>query len=174
MLRQEKIDIVAQYGQLFKEANAFFVADYKGLTVADMTVLRKNLREKGARLVVGKNTLFRLAAKEAEISGIEQHLQGPTAIAFSSGDPAVAAKILHTSYKDKELPRMKAFWVDRVAYDGGQIERLAELPSREVLLAQLLSVVGAPLTKLAGVLDAFFQQLLGGLKAVEDKKRAEG
>ena len=94
MLRQEKVESVAGLKQLFEDAGAFFITDYQGLNVADMTVLRKNLRENNVKFLVAKNTLFRLAAKDAGVEGVDEHFNGPTAIAFAMDDPSMAAKIL--------------------------------------------------------------------------------
>lgn len=173
MPKQEKLDTVAEYNRLFKESNSYFVADYQGLTVADMTALRKNLRDNGVRLVIGKNTLFRIAAKDSEVEGIEEHLNGPTAIAFAGEDPAVAAKILHDSYKDKELPRMKAFWVDDQRFEASDIKRLADLPPRDVLLSQVLASVQAPFTSLIGSVEGFFRKLVGTIDALAEKRKGE-
>ncbi|MFH1685936.1 MAG: 50S ribosomal protein L10 [bacterium] len=174
MPKQEKIDAVAEYGRLFKESDSFFVTDYQGLSVADMNVLRKDLRANAVRFVVGKNTLFRLAARDAEVEGIEAHLNGPTAIAFAGSDPAAAAKILNESFKSKELPRMKAFWVENVSYEADQIGRLADLPTKEILYSQVVGAVEAPFSSLVRSLDAFFHELIGSVDALAKKKGEEG
>lgn len=174
MPKQEKLDTVAEYTRLFKEAESIFVTDYQGLDVADVTALRKKLRESGVSFVVGKNTLFRIAAREAEVSEIDQHLIGPTAIAFTSEDPAAAAKILNDSFKDKDLPRMKAFWVENEPFPADAIGRLADLPTKEVLYSQVVAAVEAPFTELIGSIDGFFRELVGSIDALAEKKKAEG
>ncbi|HOP08202.1 MAG TPA: 50S ribosomal protein L10 [candidate division Zixibacteria bacterium] len=174
MPRQDKIDAVAKYGELFKESNAFFVTDYQGLNVADITALRKKLRESNVRFLIGKNTLFSIAAREANIEGLDQYLEGPTAIAFTSEDPAVAAKILNESFKDKELPKMRVFSLEEELHAGKEIGRLADLPSKEILYAQLAAAVGAPLTNLAGALSGLFRKLTGVLMSLEEQKKNEG
>ena len=174
MPRQDKVDAVAEYSQLFKDNNAFFVTDYQGLDVEAMTDLRRKLREGGVRYVIGKNTLFRIAAKEASVDGIDEHLVGPTAIAFASEDAAAAAKILHESFKDRELPRTKAFWVEMEAYSPEDIKRLADLPPKEVLYSQVVAAVEAPLTSLVGSLDGFFRKLIGVVDALAEKRKEEG
>lgn len=174
MPKAEKMETVARYKELFEQAESYFVADYQGLNVADMTDLRRKLRENNIRFLIGKNTLFRLAAIDAEVTGMEPHLEGPTAIAFTGDDPAVAAKILHDSYKDRELPVMKAFWLDGVPFDGSEIKRLADLPTREVLLGQVITAVEAPLTELVASLDGFFRELVGTIDALAQAKQDEG
>jgi large subunit ribosomal protein L10 len=168
-----KVEAVARLKKLFEDSDSLFVTDYQGLNVGDMTLLRKNLRENNVRYLVAKNTLLRLAAREAGVEGVEEHLEGPTAIAFTSDDPAVAAKILHDSYKDRELPRMKVFVVDQQVYGGGDIKRLADLPPKEILYSRVVGAVEAPLAELVGSLDGFFRELVGSIDALADKRKAE-
>ncbi|MEW5994364.1 MAG: 50S ribosomal protein L10 [Candidatus Zixiibacteriota bacterium] len=169
-----KIEKVAQLKQLFEQSGAIFVTDYQGLNVADETILRKNLRENKVNYLVAKNTLLKLAADQAGVGGIRQHLTGPTAVAFTSDDAALAAKILHDSFKDKDLPRMKVFVVDGEVYDGKDIKRLADLPPRDVLLAQVASAVQVPIANVVGAVNGIFQGLLGVIQALADKKKSEG
>ena len=173
MPNPEKMEAVAEMKELFEQSGSFFITDYKGLNVADMTVLRKNLRENSIRYLIAKNTLLKLAAKDAGQEGLDEHFIGPTAVAFASDDPSVAAKILHDSYKDKELPRIKAFVVDNQMHPAEEIRRLAELPPRPILLSQLVAAVEAPLTQLIGALDAVFRDLVGSVDALAEKKKSE-
>jgi large subunit ribosomal protein L10 len=173
MPRPEKIEAVAEMKKLFESAGSFFVTDYQGLNVADMTVLRRRLRESNVKYLIAKNTLLKRAAQEAGVGDLEQHFVGPTAVAFTSDDPAVAAKVLNDSFKDKELPRMKAFVVDKQFYLGEDIKRLADLPSRPVLLSQLVAAIEAPLSSLVASLDGFFTELIRTLDALADKKKSE-
>lgn len=173
MPKQEKLDTVAEYTRLFKEAESIFVTDYQGLNVADVTELRKKLRNNGVQFVVGKNTLFRIAARDAEVADVDQYLTGPTAIAFTSDDPAAAAKILNESFKAKDLPRMKAFWIEKEPFSADDIGRLADLPTKEVLYSQVVAAVEAPFTELIGTIDGFFRELVGSVDALAEKKKAE-
>ncbi len=174
MPTQKKIDKVEEMTSLFKETGSFFITDYQGLNVADMTGLRKTLREGEVRYVVAKNTLLKLAAKNAETPDLDEHLSGPTAVAFTTGDPAAAAKIIYDHAKEKELPKVRAFVLDGVVYGPDEMKRLAELPSREQLLAQVVAAVEAPFSQLVGSLDGFFRELVGSIDALADKKKAEG
>lgn len=173
MLRQEKNDQVAQLKVLFEKAGAYFITDYQGLNVPDLTSLRKNLRKNNVTYMVAKNTLFRLAAREAGVTGLDDYFKGPTAVAFASDDPSVAAKILHTSYKEKEMPRFRAFVVEGQIHHPDEIKMLADLPPRTVLLSQVVAAVESPLTSLVGSLDGFFRELLGSIDALADKRKAE-
>ncbi len=174
MPKPEKIEAVAEMKKLFETAGSFFVTDYQGLNVADMTVLRKNLRENNIKYLIAKNTLLKLAAREAGVSEVDEHLIGPTAVAFSSDDPALAAKILNDSFKTKELPRMKVFVVDNQVFEGAEIKRLADLPPRDILLSQLVAAVESPFSSLVASLDGFFRELVGSIEALADKKKSEG
>lgn len=175
MPNPQKINTVAEIKKLFDDASSIFVTDYQGLSVAEITGLRKNLRENQVTYRVAKNTLLRLAANQAGVGDmIDEHLTGPTAVAFTSEDAAIAAKILHDSYKDKELPRMKVFVVDGQVFSGQEIKRLAGLPPREILLAQVIAAVEAPISKLVGALDGFFRELVGSIEVLTEKKKSEG
>lgn len=173
MPNQEKFQAVAEIKELFENASSLFVTDYQGLNVADMTELRTNLRDKNVKYLIAKNTLLKIAAGEAGVTGIDEHLIGPTAIAFTSDDPAAVAKVLNDSFKARELPRMKVFVVDNEVFEGAEIKRLADLPTKEVLLSQVVAAVESPLTSLVGSLDGFFRELVGSVDALADKKKSE-
>lgn len=172
MPNAEKLETVAQYKKLFEDSSSVFVADYQGLNVADLTDLRKKLRESNVKFVVGKNTLFRLAA-EGNVEGIEEHLSGPTAVIFTEDDPACAAKILHDSFKAHDLPKMKAFWLDGVLFEAAEIKKLADLPTKDQLYSMVAAAVEAPLTELVRTLNAFHQNLVGTIDALAEKKKGE-
>lgn len=174
LTKQAKQEAVASLTSLFQEAGAYFITDYQGLNVADMTELRKELRDNKVTYLVAKNSLIMLAAKEAGVSGFDEQLEGPTAIAFALDDPAAAAKILHESFKKRELPRMKAFVVEGEVHSADDIKRLADLPSREVLLSQVVAAVESPFTELVGSIDGFFRELVGSIDALAEKVKTEG
>lgn len=173
MPTQEKIQKVAELKELFGSANSYFITEYQGLNVEDITLLRKNLSKNKVKFLVAKNTLFLRALVESGIEGLNDHFVGPTAVAFTSDDPAVAAKILHDSYKDKELPRMRVFVVDEQVFAAEDIKRLADLPPREILLSGLVAAVEAPFTSVIGSLDGFFRKLVGTIDALADKRKEE-
>lgn len=174
MPKPEKIQAVAEMKKLFDDAGSYFITDYQGLNVADMTELRKNLRENNVRYLIAKNTLMKIAAKDAGVPDtVIGELKGPTAIAFTSEDAAPAAKILHDSYKKKELPRVKVFVVEDDIYNGEDLKRLADLPSRDILLSMVVASVEAPFTSLIGSIDGFFRKLVGTVDALAEKKKSE-
>ncbi len=169
-----KVAAVQELKELFQGADSFFVTDYQGLDVAEINALRKNFRENNVKYLVAKNTLLRRAAAEAGIENVDEYLVGPTAIAFSSEDPVVAAKIIQESFKERELPRVKVFVVESTKYGPEDLKRFAELPTKEVLLSQVVAAVEAPLTELVGTIDGFFRKLIGTIDALAEKKKAAG
>lgn len=173
MPNAQKLEEVARIKEMFVGNNAYFVTDYQGLNVAEMTTLRKNLREQNIKFIIAKNTLVRVASEQAGVAGIQEHLNGPTAIAFTKEDAAVAAKILHDSFKERELPRMKVFVVEEEVFPGDDIQRLADLPTKDELLGMIASAVEAPVKNVAVLVDAFFQGLLGVIEALAEKKKSE-
>lgn len=168
-----KVESVAGIKALFESNNAFFVTDYHGLNVSDLTALRRNLRKKNVTYLVAKNTLIKVAASQAGVKGLDEHLTGPTAVAFVKDDAPAAAKILHDSFKSIEKPRMKVFVVENEVFTGKDIKRLADLPSRDALLSMIASVVEAPLVGVANAINAVFQELLGTIEALAEKKKSE-
>ena len=176
MPTQAKIDLVASLTEHFSTADNIFVTDYSGLNVAQVTKLRKDLREQGVKYIVAKNTLFRIAARDAGYEDAVAHLSGPTAVAFSNADPNVPAKILYDAYKEfKEIekPEVKAFYIDKQAFSGADAERIAKLPPREVLLSQLISTIEGPIVSLVGTMDSIIRELVGTVDALATKKGDE-
>jgi large subunit ribosomal protein L10 len=176
MPTQAKIEQVAELTRRFSEAQSIFITDYAGLTVEQITRLRRNLRNNGVRYVVAKNTLMRIAAKEAGYDDLERYLVGPTAIAFSRSDASVAAKILYDACKEFDKinkPEIRAFYIDRQPFRASDAERLAKLPSKEILLSQLIAAIEAPIAGLVGTLDAIIRELIGTIEAVA-KQKGEG
>lgn len=171
MATPKKVETIDSATELFKKSSAYFITEYQGLNVADITQLRKTLRTNKVRYVVAKNTLLKLAAEKAGQPSIEKYLKGPTAVAFSLEDPAAAAKALNDHYKDKELPRIRAFVMNEQVHPGANIGRLADLPSKPVLLSQLVSAVEAPFASLVGSLDGFFRELVTTIDNLAEQKK---
>lgn len=146
---QEKQQIVADVTAKLRESSCTVVADYRGLNVAQVTELRKQLREAGVEFQVLKNTLVRRATAAAELTELDSVLTGPTAVAFSKTDVVAAAKILTEFAKKNEALQVKGGVVEGRVVDVSQIKALAELPSREGLLSMLLSVLQAPIRNFA-------------------------
>ncbi len=173
MPNAQKVESVASIKELFEKNTAFFVTDYHGLNVSDLTALRRNLRKKNVTFLVAKNTLIKVAANQAGVTGLDEHLLGPTAVAFAKDDAPAAAKILHDSFKSIEKPRMKVFVVDNNVFQGKEIKKLADLPSKDVLLSMIASAVEAPMVGVVSAINALFQELLGTVEALAEKKKSE-
>jgi large subunit ribosomal protein L10 len=170
MPKPEKLQTVDEVKKYLTDAKAVFVTDYTGLNVEDMTRLRKNLRENSIKYLVAKNTLVKIAVKDTGFEEIVGHLSGQTALAFGFDDPSVPAKILYNSFKEKQKPTIKAFVLDKQLFTGKDIIRLAELPSREVLLSQIVAAVESPFSSLIMSLDGVFQELIGTVDALAKSK----
>jgi len=146
---EEKQLLVNEVTAKLKNSPCTVVADYRGLTVAQVTQLRKNLREAGVEFQVLKNTLVRRATADAELSELDEVLAGPTAIAFGGADLVAPAKILNDFAKKNDKLQIKGGVVEGRVVDTAQIKALADLPSREGLLSMLLSVLQAPMRNFA-------------------------
>lgn len=162
---QEKQQIVADVTNKLRESSCTVVADYRGLNVAQVTELRKQLREAGVEFQVLKNTLVRRATAAAELTELDSVLTGPTAVAFSKTDVVAAAKILTEFAKKNEALQVKGGVVEGRVVDVSQIKALAELPSREGLLSMLLSVLQAPIRNFALAVKAVAEKQEGGAQA---------
>ena len=152
--RQIKEAKVAEIREKLEKAQAIVLADYQGLTVEEDTALRKTLREAGVEYKVYKNNLVTLAAKELGIEGLDSYLEGPVSIAFGYEDATAPARVLHAFAKDHKKLELKAGMVDGTVYDKAQVEKLATIPSKEVLIAKLLGSFKAPLSNVAYLLNA--------------------
>lgn len=162
---EEKQQVVSEVVEKLKESASTIVADYRGLNVAQVTELRKQLREAGVEMKVIKNTLTRRATAAAELTELDAHLVGPTAIAFSKEDAVAAAKIMTTFAKKNEALKVKGGVVEGKVVDVEAIKALADLPSREGLLSMLLSVLQAPVRNFALAVQAVADKQEGNAEA---------
>ena len=170
--REDKVATVKEIKELFTNSRASVFTEYRGLTVAQLKELRDRLRESDATYKVYKNTLVRIAAKEAGLS-IDDTLVGPVAIAFANSDAVSAAKALNDfSVADKALI-LKGGVLGETVMSTDDIVALAKLPTREVLLAQIAGTIQSPLTKSAGLFQAFTRNAAYAFKALADKKSAD-
>ncbi len=170
MNRTEKSNEVSRLKRRFEKAKAMIFADYRGLTVAEVTDLRQRLRAQQSTVKVVKNRLAKLAFKDLKVEGVEPFLKGPTAIASSDADPVVPAKVLVDFAKDHEKLQLRAGFMDGLVLDVKAIMALAKLPSREVLLAKMLGSLKAPADNLVNVLAAVPRGLVTALAAIRDSK----
>lgn len=148
------------------------LVDYKGTDVATDTEMRRKMREAGVEYTVIKNTLLRFSTTEAGLSDVHPFLEGPTALAVHPEDPVAAAKLVH-EYVGKDKPmQVKVGFVDGRVISAAEVEALSKLPPKDVLVAQVLGTMIAPISGLATVLNANIRGLAVALQAVADKKSA--
>ena len=169
----EKQAIVAELTEKLQNAAAGVIVDYKGITVAEATELRAKMREAGVDYFVMKNTLSRFAVKNAGLDELCDVLKGTTSIALCQGDPVAAAKVVSEFSKKlaaQEKFTVKAGFVDGKVIDAAGVKALADLPSKEVLVATVLGTLIAPVRGLATVLDANISGLARVVQAIADQK----
>ena len=173
MANPEKAAAVAELKQLFSDSHAAVLTEYRGLTVAQLKTLRRALGEHAEYAVV-KNTLTAIAAREAGIDAFEGKLTGPSAIAFVSGDAVNTAKGLRDLAKDHPALIVKGGYLDGVAMDETEIKKLADLESREVLLAKVAGVAQASLSKAASLFQAPLSKTVRTAEALRAKVEEQG
>jgi large subunit ribosomal protein L10 len=153
VLRSDKERVVARLAARLRDTDTLMVADYRGLSMPEIDELRSRLLEAGARFTVVKNTLTKLAAEEAGTKDVLELIDGPTAIAFleAESDPAAVAKVLHESARAKDVLVIRGGLLEGTLVGDEEIRRLAMLPPADVLRAQLVGAVAAPLTTVVGL-----------------------
>ena len=166
----KNINSVKELSVKLDKAKAVYFTDYLGLDVVSVTKLRKNFVEKDVEFTVAKNTLIKLAAKEVGISGIDEFLEGPTAIAFGYDDPTGPARVIKEFLKDFDKPSVKGMILDGEIFASDQFDKIANLPSREQLLSQLVGMLNSPMSKLSSTLNGSVSGLLGRLTQLNSKK----
>ena len=168
--KAQKQQLVTTLAAKLKRARTLYVTDFTGLNVARITDLRRRLRAAGVEYVVVKNTLALRALGEAQLAGLEPHLDGPTALVLAGADAIAPAKILTDFAKEFEKPRIKVGLIEGKTIAPELVTRLAALPAREALLAQLGGVLQAPLAAFAGAMNGLFMTMVGALEALKHKK----
>ncbi len=170
--RPEKVAVVKEIAKRLGDADAVFVSEYRGLSVTQLAGVRNALRSQDAQHVVYKNTLARLAVREVGLVGLDELLTGPTALTFVKGDVAGAAKALRDQAKTLPTLVVKGGVLGEAALSASDVAALADLPSREELLAQFAGLLQAPLVKTAGLLQALPRNFAYGLQALIDQRAA--
>ncbi len=172
MAKADKATAVAEITEQFKSSTATLVTEYRGLSVANLAELRRSLSGT-ATYTVAKNTLIKRAAAEAGIEGLDELFAGPTAIAFVNGEAVDAAKAIKKFAKDNKALVIKGGYMDGRALTVGEVEKIADLESREVLLAKLAGAMKGNLAKAAGLFAAPASQMARLAAALQDKKSGE-
>jgi len=170
LYRREKEAIVATMQEKFKDTPMAVLTKFTGLNVQQMTTLRRELRDVGAEYMVVKNTLLRLAAKDTGMALLSDHFRGPIAIALWGGDPVAVVKVMTEFSQEYPAFEIRAGLLEGHVLTPEQVKRLASLPSREVLIAQLLSMLQALPTRLVRALNAPLQKLVWTVNAIKETK----
>jgi len=173
MPTQAKAAVIDEITERFQNSSAAVLTEYRGLTVAQLTQLRRSLGA-GSSYAVVKNTLTKRAAESVGFADLAPLLNGPTAIAFIEGDPVDAAKAIRDFAKANPMLVVKGGVVEGRTVDAGEVTRLADVESREVLLAKLAGAMKGNLTKAAGLFQAPLSQVARLAEALKEKKPAEG
>lgn len=171
MKREDKAKIVQGLHDELERCQAVFVTDYTGLNVERITKLRRDVTSAGGTYRVVKNTLLARACADTDTAAISEFLEGPTAIAVALADPVAVAKALVNFARDNEQLKIQGGVLSARKVTPADIQELAKLPGREVLLARMLGAFNAPIGNFVGVLAAIVSQLVYVLKAIENKKR---
>ena len=169
MNRDQKAAVVDEIASQIQDSQAIFAVDYRGISVAQAADLRERLRDTQTRFRVVKNSLSERAADQAGASDLKPLLTGPTALAFVGGDAAVAAKALSDAARAFNLLDFKGGVMDGTTLSADDVRSIARLPSREVLHAQLVGTIAAPLTGLARTLNALIAGVAIQLQAIADQ-----
>ena len=162
----EKEQVVERLGERLEQSKGLYLTDFTGLDVASMTELRRRLAEAGVELVVVKNTLARRALAGSVYEPLVEQLEGPNAFALPSSDAVVAAKILTDFARERDKPAIKAGVIGGQVVSMEQIRRIAALPPREVLLAQLVGSAGAPIAGLVYTLSGLLAKFVRTVDAL--------
>jgi large subunit ribosomal protein L10 len=173
MQRPEKAKKVEELTEVFNEARSVVLNDFTGLNVEKISELRKRCREGGVEYLVVKNRLAKRGIKGTPGEGLEEHFEGPTALAFSRESENMSAKILADFAKEHEAPIFKAAIVEGKVIDATEVLVLAKLPSKDELLAQLLGGLKGPGNGLVSVLQGTLRNLLYAFNAIIEKKESE-
>ena len=167
--RKKKEELLEEYIEKIKQSQGMVFTDYRALTVGQLTDIRKDIRPLNSNLQVVKNRILALALKEAGLSLPDEWLDGPLAISFCNDEVPPVAKVLTKAANDLEPFKIKGGVLGESVLSMDQVNAIADLPSREVLLAQVLGTINAPATRTAGVIAGGIRQILNVLQAYVDK-----
>jgi large subunit ribosomal protein L10 len=172
MSKTERQTTVEELSEQLRGSPNLYVTDFSGLNVLRMTEFRRRLRVAGVRYLVVKNTLAQRALAANAVTGLDDHLSGPTGLVLAGTDPVAAAKVLSDFAREFEKPTIKGGLVDGRTVTPDQVKRLAALPSRQQLLGQLAGTMQAPLAQFAGVMNGMLFQMVGALEALRTQRSA--
>jgi len=171
--KQQKEVMLQMLKDKMGSSQIIIMADYKGINVDAITKLRRRMQESGSEFKVAKNTIIKIAARELNLADADPYLEGPTALAFGINDPVAPAKVLYDFIKEFKKLEVKGAILEGQVISAEQVKSLANLPSREVLLAQVLGGMQAPMYGFAGALQGLLRNLVYVLDAVREKRAGE-
>jgi large subunit ribosomal protein L10 len=173
-MKAEREKAIQTLEKAFGTAKGIYLTDIQKVNVRVMTKLRSDFRAKGVKYIVVKNTLAKIAVERSGKSNLVPYFQGPIGVAISSSDAVVPARIIRDFQKiNKELLPLRAAFVEGSVFSGRDADRLADLPSKEVLLSQLLSCLKAPMANFVGSLSGILSKFVGTLEAVRRQKEKQ-
>jgi large subunit ribosomal protein L10 len=173
MNRNEKSEIISEIKELFESSTAIYLTDYSGINVEDVSELRNQFRNEGVRYKVYKNTLVKRALDEVgKYEKIADHLTGMTGFAFASSNPLAPAKIINKYFSDKEKLSLKACYVEGEYFDGTQLKTIATLPTKNELIAGILSSINSPVSGIVGAINAVFRDLVSVIDQISQRQAA--
>jgi large subunit ribosomal protein L10 len=172
--KRRKTELIEQYVEQLKQSQAIILADYRGLSVGNMESIRKTLRPTGSKFQVVKNRLLALALQEAGLSLPDEWLDGPTVVGFCHDEIPPVAKAFVDAAKDMETLQIKGGLAGAVVISAQQVQTIAALPPRDVVLAQVLGTINAPASRVASVVASGIRQILNVLQAYVDKLEESG
>jgi len=170
MPTEAKRETVAELREELSHHSTLIISEYRGLSVTELAEIRRALRKSNVSYRVVKNRLMRIAANDAGLDALSPLLKGPSAIAFGSGDESAVAKAVIDATKPYKVVKLKGAVLGNRAIDANGLTRLAALPSRDVLLAQLAGAFAAPMANMAGLLAAPLRDIAGGLAALIEQR----
>jgi len=170
MLKSEKEKTVDDLKEKLALTRSLILTDFRGLNVEDLSRLRRDLKKGGAEYRITKNTLIRMAARESGYEAIVDYLKGPTGLVFSYQDPISPAKVLHEFLQKGDKPKIKTIWLEGKLFGENQLKRLATLPSKEVVLTQIVGSLNAPMADFVGTLQGMLRNLVGVIDAIKETR----
>jgi large subunit ribosomal protein L10 len=170
MPNTKNIQQVEELTDKLGRAKAVYITEYLGLNVEDITALRREFHANDVEFKVTKNTLLKLAAKNNELDGLDEYLSGSTAVALSYEDPTSPARVLKQFTKDHDLPEVKGIVFDGDIMAGSEFKRIADMPTKDQLLAQLAALLSSPMTKLVWALKSPMTDVGNALSNLKDQK----
>ena len=167
-LQPAKVEAIAAAKNVLGSCSDYIFTDYRGLTVEQISKLRKQLRDKNCEFKVIKNNFARIAFEEMDLSGVAEYLTGPTAIALATDDSNEIAKILYDFAKEVPALQVKGGLIEKEVYDAAKLEAFSKLPGKKQLIAMIMSTINAPVQKVAATLQAYVDKKSEGGEVVSE------